>query len=180
MHAATIVEKQGQVQMRSVPAGVVAGALVGDVCGVVMGVAHEMEIVWDELVDAFLNRDPDIVYFLDRGTGEVFSVPDDYDDEAFWQEIDANEEQFLQIPGFDYDLDRLLLHEFIRSLPDIPLKGILERTFAGRSSYGKMEDILSFYPDELEAYNALRDEMLNTRIRSWLEEHDIYSPGDRY
>ena len=63
-----------------------------------------MEIVWDELVDAFLNTNPDIIYFLDRGTGEVFSVPDDYDDEAFWQEIEANEEQFLQIPGFDYDL----------------------------------------------------------------------------
>ena len=187
MHAANIVEKQRQVQFRkSAGAGVAGrirtgtGALNGKVCGVLMGVAHEMEIVWDELVDAFLNTNPDIIYFLDRGTGEVFSVPDDYDDEAFWQEIEANEEQFLQIPGFDYDLDRLLLHEFIKDLPDIPLKSVLERTFAGRSSYGKMEDILSFYPDELETFNALKDEMLNTRIRSWLEEHDIYPPGERY
>ena len=74
----------------------------------------------------------------------------------------------------------MLLHEFIKDLPDIPLKSVLERTFAGRSSYGKMEDILSFYPDELETFNALKDEMLNTRIRSWLEEHDIYPPGERY
>jgi hypothetical protein len=55
------------------------------------------------------------------------------------------------------------------------LKPLLERTFAGRNSYGKVEDILSFYPDELETYFALKDEMLNTRIRSWLEEHDIYA-----
>lgn len=141
-----------------------------------MGVAREMEIVWDELVEAFLNPNPDILYFLDRGTGEVFFVPDDYEDEAFWQEIEANEEQFLQVPGFDYEQERLLLHEFIRSLPDGTLRPVLERTFAGKSSYGKMEDILSFYPDELEAYYALKDEMLNTRIRSWLEEHDIYQP----
>lgn len=128
-----------------------------------------------------MNSSPDIIYFLDRGNGEVFSVPDDYDDEAFWQEIEANAEQFLQIPGFDYEQERLLLHEFIKSLPDAPLRSVLERTFAGRSSFGKIEDILSFYPDELEAYYSLKEEMLNGRIRSWLEEHDIYPPpGSQY
>ena len=100
----------------------------------------------------------------------------DHADEAFWQEIDNNSDQFLQIPGADYEQERLLLHEFIKSLPDDTLKQVLQRTFAGKSSYGKAEEILSFYPDELEAYLALKDEMLNNRIRSWLEEHDIYPP----
>lgn len=145
-----------------------------------MGVAREMDIVWDELVEAFMNPNPDVLYFLDRGTGEVFFVPDDYDDESFWQEIESNEEQFLLIPGFDYEQERLLLHEFIKSLPGGPLRTVLERTFAGKSSYGKMDDILSFYPDELEAYYSLKDELLNTRIRSWLEEHDIYPPVEPY
>ena len=141
-----------------------------------MGTAREMEVVWDELMDAFLNENPEIIYFLDRATGEIFFVPDDYEDEAFWQQIDANSDQFIQIPGFDYEQERLLLHEFIKSLPDSTLKSVLERTFAGKNFYGKAEEILSFYPDELETYFALKDEMLNTRIRSWLEEHDIYSP----
>lgn len=145
-----------------------------------MGVAREMDIVWDELVEAFMNPNPDVLYFLDRGTGEVFFVPDDYDDESFWQEIESNEEQFLLIPGFDYEQERLLLHEFIKSLPVGPLRTVLERTFGGKSSYGKMDDILSFYPDELEAYYSLKDELLNTRIRSWLEEHDIYPPAEQY
>jgi hypothetical protein len=141
-----------------------------------MGVAREMEIVWEELLDAFLNPDPETIYFLDRGTGDIFFVPIDHADEAFWQEIDNNSDQFLQIPGADYEQERLLLHEFIKSLPDDTLKQVLQRTFAGKSSYGKAEEILSFYPDELEAYLALKDEMLNNRIRSWLEEHDIYPP----
>lgn len=145
-----------------------------------MGVAHEMDIVWDELVEAFLNPNPDVVYFLDRGTGDVFFVPDDYEDEAFWQEVESNEEQYLLIPGFDYEQERLLLHEFIKSLPSGNLRSVLERTFAGRSSFGRMDDILSFYPDELEAYYALKDDLLNSRIRSWLEEHDIYPPADQY
>lgn len=140
-----------------------------------MGVAREMEVVWDELIDAFLNDDPQVVYFLDRATGEVFFVPDDYEDEAFWQQVDSNPDQFLQIPGFDYDQERLLVHEFIKNLPDKSLKSVLDRTFTGKNSYGKVEEILSFYPDELETFFALKDEMINNKIRSWLEEHDIYS-----
>ena len=140
-----------------------------------MGVAREMEVVWDELIDAFLNDDPQILFFLDRVTGEVFFVPDDYEDEAFWQQVNANPDQFLLIPGFDYDQERLLVHEFIKSLPDKGLKSVLERTFVGKNSYGKVEEILSFYPDELETFFALKDEMINNKIRSWLEEHDIYS-----
>jgi hypothetical protein len=103
-------------------------------------------------------------------------VPEDYEDEAFWQQIDTSGDQFVQIPSFDYEQERLFLHEFIKSLADATLKAVLERTFAGKNSYGKAEEILSFYPDELETYYALKDEVLNTRIRSWLEEHDIYSP----
>lgn len=141
-----------------------------------MGAAREMEVVWDELIDAFLNQNPELIFFLDRATGEIFFVPDDYEDDAFWQQIDANSDQFLQIPGFDYEQERLLLHEFIKSLPDTMLKTVLKRTFAGKNFYGKAEEILSFYPDELETYFALKDEMLNNRIRSWLEEYDIYSP----
>ena len=145
-----------------------------------MGVAREMEVIWDELTEAFQNQNQELVYFLDRGTGEVFFVPDDYEDEAFWQEMEENEDQFLQIPGFDYDQERLLLHEFIKNLPDDKLRPVLERTFTGKSSYGKIEEILSFYPEELETYYALKDEMLNIRIRSWLEEHDIYPSASGY
>ena len=139
-----------------------------------MAVAREMEVIWDELIEAFQNQNQEMIYFLDRGTGEVFFVPDDYEDESFWQEMDANEEQYIQIPGFDYDQERLLLHEFIKKMPDVSLRHVLERTFIGKSAYGKIEEILSFYPDELENYLTLKDEMLNIRIRSWLEEHDIY------
>ena len=141
-----------------------------------MGVAHEVEIIWDELIDAFLNEDPELVFFLDRETGEIFSVPDDYDDKAFWQEIETSSGKYVQIPGADYEQERVFLHEFIKNLHGGSLKALLERTFAGKSSYGKVEEILSFYPDELEAYFALKDEMIHNRIRSWLEEHDIYPP----
>lgn len=142
-----------------------------------MGVMRDVEIVWDDLLDGFENSDPEIVYFLDRDTGEVFFVPVDYEDDAFWEEIANNEEQFLQIPGFDYDQERLLIHEFIKGVTNEKLKTILERTFVGKLPFGRLDEILSFYPEEMERLVALKDEIITDRVRHWLEEHDIYPPG---
>lgn len=142
-----------------------------------MAVMHDVEIVWDDLLDGFENSDPEIVYFLDRETGEVFSVPVDYEDDAFWEEVEKNDEQFLQIPGFDYDQERLLLHEFIKGVTNEKLKSILEKAFVGKLPYGKLDEILSFYPEEMERLAALKDEIIAERVRHWLEEHDIYPSG---
>lgn len=142
-----------------------------------MAVMHDVEIVWDDLLDGFENADPEIVFFLDRNTGEVFSVPVDYEDDAFWDEMENNPEQFLQIPGFDYDQERLLLHEFIKGVGNGKLKAILERAFVGKLPYGRLDEILSFYPEEMERLSALKEELIADRIRHWLEEHDIF-PGD--
>jgi uncharacterized protein UPF0158 len=139
-----------------------------------MGVMRDVEIVWDDLLDAFENSDPDLIYILDRLTGEVFFVPADYEDDSFWQEIEDNGEQYLLIPGFDYEQERLLIHEFIKKLTNDKLRQVMERIFVGRSPYGRLEEILSFYPDELEALLAMKEEMVAVRIRAWLEEHDIY------
>ncbi len=141
-----------------------------------MGVMRDVEIVWDDLIDAFENAEPDIVYFLDRLTGEVFSVPVDYEDEAFWEEVENSDDQYLEIPGFDYEQERLLLHEFIKGVTNDNLRDILERSFIGKRPFGRLDEILSFYPDELERLAALKEELVTDRVRRWLEEHDIFPP----
>lgn len=138
---------------------------------------HEVEIVWDDLLDGFENSDPEIFFFLDRETGEVFSVPVDYEDDAFWEELEINDDHFLQIPSFDYEQERLLLHEFIKKMTNKKLKLILERSFVGKLPFGKLDEILSFYPEEMERHSALKEEIIAERIRHWLEENDIFSTG---
>jgi hypothetical protein len=140
-----------------------------------MAVMREVEITWDDLVDAFENTDPDIVYFLDRETGDVFFVPVDYEDENFWEEMEQYSDQYLEIPGFDYDQERLLLHEFIKGVKSANLRNILTHSFVGKRPYGRLEDILAFYPDEMERLAALKEESISDRVRRWLEEHDIFS-----
>jgi len=139
-----------------------------------MAVMRDLDIIWDDLQEAFENPSEDVVYFLDRDTGEVFFVPGEYQDDEFWTEVDGSPERYLQIPGFDYEQERLLIYEFMLALGDDSLKKLLERTFTGRPPFGKIYEILSFYPDEHEQLTALRDELTGERIRRWLEEHDIF------
>ncbi len=133
-----------------------------------------VEIVWEEIWDAFLNADDDLLFFLDLGTGEIFAVPSDYSDEQFWEEVAGNEEQYLQIPAYDYEQERNLLSGFIKTVENESLRELLVRNFSGRSTYGRLDDILAFYPDEQEQWAAYRENQLTSRIKSWLEEHDIY------
>ena len=140
-----------------------------------MAVMRELEIIWEDLVVAFENTDPEIVYFLDRDTGEIFFVPVDYEDEHFWEEMDGNNDQFLEIPGFDYDQERVLIHAFIKGVRSSNLRNVLTHSFVGKRPYGRLEDILAFYPDEMERLLVLKEELTSDRVRRWLEEHDIFS-----
>ncbi len=145
-----------------------------------MGFMREVEIAWEDLLEAFDNPDADVLFFLDRETGEIFSVPSEYDDDEFWSDLEESGERFLRIPCFDYDQERLLLHEFIRGVDNDGLKRMLERAFEGKKPYGKLDEILSFYPEEFDRYMAMKEETISARIRRWLEEHDLFSTEEEF
>jgi hypothetical protein len=139
---------------------------------------RDVEIIWDELLDAFENSDPDVIFILDRLSGEIYMVPSDYDDDQFWQDVAAGSDQYLPIPGYDYSQERLFLHEFIQTVENPHLREMLGRAYSGKIPYGKVEEILSFYPEELDEMESLRESHLVKRVKQWLEEHDLFSPID--
>jgi len=141
-----------------------------------MHAMRSLEIVWEDLMEGFENTDHELIYFLDRETGEIFSVPTDYDDDAFWEEVEVQDDRYLEIPPFDYNQERQLLHGFIQNIDNEGLKAMLVRAFVGAHSHGRLTEILSFYPEELERFQAQREELLTDRAGQWLEEHDIYPP----
>ncbi len=141
-----------------------------------MHAMRNLEIVWEDLMEAFENTDQELAFFLDRETGEVFSVPTDYDDDPFWDEVESQDERYLEIPPFDYSQERQMVHAFIQRIDDNGLKAMLVRAFVGTHSHGRLHEILSFYPEEMERFQAVREELITGRAGHWLEEHDIYPP----
>lgn len=141
-----------------------------------MHAMRNLEIVWEDLMEAFENGGTELIYFMDRETGEIFSVPAEYDDDPFWEEVDSQPQRYLEIPPFDYGQERQLVHAFIQGISNEGLKAMLVRAFTGKHSHGRLHEILSFYPEELERFLAAREELIATRAAHWLEEHDIYPP----
>ena len=140
-----------------------------------MAVVHNVEIAWDELMDAFASGTGDRIYFLDRFTGEVFFVSSTLEDEEFWRQVETNRERFLEIPRFDYSSERQIMNGFIGSIKNGDLKKLLCGSLAGNRPYGNINDILSFYPDEHEKLLEMKDEFVTSRVKYWLEENNLFT-----
>lgn len=140
-----------------------------------MGFIHNVEISWDELLNAFTNGHGDQVYFLDKMTGEIFFVSGAMQDDDFWRQIERNQERFLEIPCFDRRVERQIMSDFICTITDADLKNILGDLQSGSKPYGNLDDILEFYPEEGDKFAELKDDFLSRRMKNWLEEHNLFT-----
>lgn len=135
---------------------------------------QNVAILWDELLEAFNNMEPDRVYFFDRTTGDIFFVRADQE-EGLWNQLDVLQDRFLEIPRFDYAAERQLLNGFNQTHNNEDLRRLLEHCLTGRPPYALPADILAFFPEEEERLGELKDDFLSNRVKTWLEEHNLFS-----
>ncbi len=140
-----------------------------------MPAVHNVEILWEDLLAAFTNGEMDRIYFLDRFTGEIFFIPSAEEDHEFQQQLEKNRGRFLEIPPFDYRSERQIMSGFVTSIEDPLLKNLLSAALAGKKPYGKIEDILSFFPQDEERLLLMKDEFLSDRLKIWLEENNLFT-----
>lgn len=140
-----------------------------------MAAIHSVEISWEDLLGAFTNGQLDKSYYLDRLTGEIFSVPATPDNSEVRKQLDDNGERFLEIPPFDYHLERQILVEFSAQTAEPELRSLLQSALSGKRPYGKVEDILSFYPQEEDRFAILKDRYLSSRLKNWMEENNLFT-----
>ncbi len=133
---------------------------------------HRVEILWEDLLGAFTSGQPDKVHYLDRLTGDIFSVPIT-DSSEMRQQLTSNGDRFLEIPPFDYRTERQVLTEFIAGIADPELRALLQNSLEGKKPFGKFEDILGFYPDEENSFTLLKDQFLANRLKNWMEENNL-------
>lgn len=131
-------------------------------------------IPWDILLRAFSNMESDRIYYFDRVTGDVFFVSTEME-EAFWNQLEQHQERFLEIPGLDLGTERSLLSSFMQQQASKELRQLLDHSLSGRLPYGNPADILSFFPEEEQQLAEFRDTFVSNRVKSWLEEHELFS-----
>ncbi len=140
-----------------------------------MATVHSVEISWEDLLGAFTSGQSDKAYYLDRLTGEIFFVPSTFDNNEVRKQLQNNGERFLEIPPFDYRSERQIASEFVAQISNTALRNLLYTLLAGRKPYGKIDDILSFYPHEEESFALLKDQFISRRLKSWMEENNLFT-----
>jgi Uncharacterised protein family (UPF0158) len=140
-----------------------------------MPAVHSVEISWEDLLAAFTNGEMDRIYFLDRFTGEIFFVPSAEEDQEVHEQVKNNHGRFLEIPPFDYRIERQIMSEFVTSVEDHFLKKLLSDSLSGKKSYGKIDDIISFFPRDEERLMLLKDSFLSSRLKVWMEENNLFT-----
>lgn len=140
-----------------------------------MAMTQGVEILWEDLLGAFNSGQPDKTYYLDRLTGEIFSVPETSDNNEVRLQLQNDGERFLEIPPFDYVSERQIVTEFVAQISEPELRTMLKTSLAGRKPFGKIEDILSFYPQEEDRFALLKDRFLSNRLKTWLEENNLFT-----
>jgi hypothetical protein len=140
-----------------------------------MATIHSVEISWEDLLGAFTSGQLDKAYYLDRLTGDIFFVPSTSDNNEVREQLVNNGERFLEIPPFDYRSERQIETKFAAQIADPELRNLLHTLLAGRKPFGKIEDILSFYPHEEERFALLKDQFLSNRLKTWMEENNLFT-----
>lgn len=140
-----------------------------------MAFVHNVEIVWEELMSAFTSGDNDRRYYLDRYTGEIFFIPSTNQDEELWRQLESNQERFLEIPHFDYGVERQLISNFTNEVKDAELRAMLSGQLNGNKLYGNLNEIISFFPEEEERLITIKDEFFANRVKNWLAENNLFT-----
>lgn len=140
-----------------------------------MAKIHSVEISWEDLLGAFTSGQLDKAYYLDRMTGEIFFVPSTSDNNEVRKQLQNNGDRFLEIPPFDYRSERQIVTEFVAQISDPELRILLNNSLTGRKPFGKIEDILSFYPHEEDNFALLKDQFVSNRLKIWMEENNLFT-----
>lgn len=140
-----------------------------------MAFIHNVEISWNDLMDAFASGTHDRVYFLDRFTGEIFFVPAALEDQDFWRQVETHHERFLEIPPLDTGSEKKIMTGFIDSVENPELKKMLLHARSAQKPYGTVTDILSFFPEEHEKLQEMKDDFVTNKVKNWLEAHDLFT-----
>ncbi len=140
-----------------------------------MASIHSVEISWEDLFGAFTSGQLDKAYYLDRLTGEIFFTPSTSENNEVLQQLQNHGERFLEIPPFDYLSERQIVTEFVTQVSEPELRVLLHNSLAGKKPFGKIDDILSFYPHEEDRFALVKDQFLSNRLKTWMEENNLFT-----
>jgi hypothetical protein len=146
-----------------------------------------IKVDWGELETAFNNRNEEIVYYLDRVTGQVVLEGEGEDlfedDDELLDDVSAsdgplrNDTTRLYIEPPDADEELSWLHEFLREAEDLDpgIRERLEETEDDDDSDDAARHVLRDHPEIRQRWFAYRTERMHEAMEAWLDANEVRS-----
>jgi hypothetical protein len=148
-----------------------------------------IKIDWDELESAFDNKNEELVYYLDRVSGQVVLVGeggDDFDDgqdvidDASLPDAAArNDITRIYIESPDSVELLLWMRDFLRDTDDLEaeIRGRLQEAVAVPEPVPAIRQVLDEAGEVRDRWYGYRSDRLHEAIKAWLDANDV-SPVD--
>ena len=148
-----------------------------------------IKIDWDELESAFDNKNEELVYYLDRVSGQIVLVGeggDDFDDEQ-----DVIDDASLPDAAARNDITRiyiespdsvellLWMRDFLRDTDDLEaeIRGRLQEAVDVPEPVPAIRQVLDEAGEVRDRWYGYRSDRLHKAIKAWLDTNDV-SPVD--
>lgn len=140
----------------------------GEVVAVTDEISLELEAIYDGMPEE-ADEDPFEEALRDR------DLPDWTKDEL--READRVEtgygERFISVPKTESSEAYGDMVDFIATVKDRRLQGLLERAIDGRGAFRRFKDVVARHPGEQQRWFRFQADRLRERILEWLEEEGI-------
>jgi hypothetical protein len=132
-----------------------------------------MMLDWTSLEAAFENHTPDARSFVDRTTGEVFTVVGDEPEDPLAGKVRATPDNFLRIDPIPSREQYRMMERFIATVVHQELKERLQDSIVGKGAFRRFKDVVTQYADERKRWFTFRDVLAHQFILDWVKQHKL-------
>ncbi|MGA1796894.1 MAG: UPF0158 family protein [bacterium] len=128
-----------------------------------------------DIIEAFESSNPSINYFLNKTSGEVVKVAEDFCADETLLGIDYfSDPHFVRIPRLPEQEGVRIRRKYITNIQDNEdLCDKLEKTLLGRGALKRFVDILRVYPEYYRDWLDFKNKEILKRVKVWSKEADI-------
>lgn len=133
----------------------------------------KVQVDWTSLEAAFENHAPDARSYLDKTTGEVFTVAGSEEGDGLAMRVQAAPDNFARVEPIPSREQYRMMERFIATVQHGELKERLQDSIVGKGAFRRFKDVVTQYADERKRWFTYRDVLAHQYILDWLKQNGV-------
>ena len=133
-----------------------------------------IKVEYSDLIEAFESDHPGLDYFLDKESGEVLKLSEDFCPDETASGIDYfSDPRYVEIPKISDERGLSIRRGYLDKIKNENLYDRLDQALIGRGYLKRFVDTLRAYPDYYKGWLEFKGKELKEEIMTWIKRLDI-------